>query len=352
MSTLPTHDPAHQSPRVLVIRRDNIGDLVCTTPLLAAIRHRYPQAWIAVLANSYNAPVLEGNPDIDAVFAYEKAKHSGKGRLRTALERIGFILRLRRLRLDAVVIASPEFHKRTARLAHSLGARQVIGFAPAQGRSPLLDVVVDAGGVAQLTEVERVFRLAPALAIDGAPPPLRVVAPESERGRVRAALAAKGIDASTPPIAIHISARKPSQRWPVERFASVMRELHARYGVAFVLFWAPGAADNPTHPGDDAKAAALVAELRDLPLLPWPTQSLAELIAGLDVCSHAILADGGAMHIAAGLGKPLVCLFGDSDAARWRPWGVPHVLLQPPSRDVNDIAVAEVVSAYEALRTR
>ncbi|MBI3715416.1 MAG: hypothetical protein HY255_05435 [Betaproteobacteria bacterium] len=43
---------------LLVIRRDNIGDLVCTTPLLAALRTHFPQARIEVLANSYNAPVL------------------------------------------------------------------------------------------------------------------------------------------------------------------------------------------------------------------------------------------------------------------------------------------------------
>ncbi|MBM3273219.1 glycosyltransferase family 9 protein, partial [Candidatus Kaiserbacteria bacterium] len=47
-----------QPRRILVIRRDNIGDLICTTPLLAALRKQWPHAWIGVLANSYNAPIL------------------------------------------------------------------------------------------------------------------------------------------------------------------------------------------------------------------------------------------------------------------------------------------------------
>ena len=59
----------------LIIRRDNIGDLVCTTPLLTALRARYPNAWIGVLANAYNAPALQHNPDIDEIFAYQKRKH-------------------------------------------------------------------------------------------------------------------------------------------------------------------------------------------------------------------------------------------------------------------------------------
>ena len=57
---------------ILIIRRDNIGDLVCTTPLIAALRKRYSKASIGVLANSYNAPVLDGNSDVDDLYAYSK----------------------------------------------------------------------------------------------------------------------------------------------------------------------------------------------------------------------------------------------------------------------------------------
>jgi heptosyltransferase-3 len=67
------------TPKILVIRRDNIGDLVCTTPLIAALRQRFPQGWIGALVNSYNAPVLDSNPDLDEVFVYTKAKHRGRG---------------------------------------------------------------------------------------------------------------------------------------------------------------------------------------------------------------------------------------------------------------------------------
>jgi hypothetical protein len=52
----------------------------------------------------------------------------------------------------------------------------------------------------------------------------------------------------------------------------------------------------------------------------------------------------------AGLGLPIVCLFGNSGAQRWRPWGVPYRLLQKPSADVADIGVGEVVAAFNALR--
>ena len=84
--------------RILVIRRDNIGDLVCTTPLLAALRERYPAAHIAALVNSYNAAVLDGNPHVDEVHRYTKLKHRSPGESAAAivLARLKMMARLRR----------------------------------------------------------------------------------------------------------------------------------------------------------------------------------------------------------------------------------------------------------------
>jgi ADP-heptose:LPS heptosyltransferase len=85
-------------------------------------------------------------------------------------------------------------------------------------------------------------------------------------------------------------------------------------------------------------------------VIPRPTQTLPELIAALTECDALICADGGAMHLGAGLGLPIVCLFGNSGATRWHPWGVPYRLLQKPSFDVADIGVDEVVTAFNALK--
>jgi ADP-heptose:LPS heptosyltransferase len=41
---------------------------VCTLPLIAALRPQVSQARLDVLVNSYCAPVLAGNPDIDHLY--------------------------------------------------------------------------------------------------------------------------------------------------------------------------------------------------------------------------------------------------------------------------------------------
>ena len=156
--------------------------------------------------------------------------------------------------------------------------------------------------------------------------------------------------APTLTIGIHVSARKPSQRWSAERFAKTMQTLTAQGPARFLLLWSPGAEDNPLHPGDDAKAKDVLERVgADTAVIPRPTQTLPELIAALAECNAMICADGGAMHIGAGLGLPIVCLFGNSGATHWRPWGVHYRLLQKPSLDVSDIGVDEVVSAFASL---
>jgi heptosyltransferase-3 len=155
----------------------------------------------------------------------------------------------------------------------------------------------------------------------------------------------------TPPriIGIHISARKPSQRWPAEQFIELIQNFPTTPGTAFLLLWAPGSASDPKHPGDDEKAAAIRSQLTSYPVVPVPTQKLDELIGALALCDNVICADGGAMHIAAALGKPIVCLFGHSSTDQWRPWGVPYALLQKDSHQVADISVEEVLHSIKTL---
>lgn len=338
-----------KSPRILVIRRDNIGDLVCTTPLLHSLRERYPQAWIGVLANSYNAPTLEGNPDIDQVIAYRKHKHGGVGRLEGLIERLHILRLLRSLQLDAVLVATPAWQPRTIALARWMKPRRLIAFVPAGQRARGVTDPIPLESVAGLSEAEQVQAAAPLLGLPAtSPPPPVVVADPAALARLTSILAAAA-PARGPRVGFHISARKPSQRWPVERFAQAIRQLHSTEGIRPIVLWAPGQADSPTHPGDDERADELRALLGDCPALFLPTHSLRELIAALALCDRLVMADGGAMHLAAGLSKPIVCLFGQSDAIRWRPWGVPHRLLQTSSQDVRDISVGDVLDAYHAL---
>ncbi|MHB8536365.1 MAG: glycosyltransferase family 9 protein, partial [Sulfuricaulis sp.] len=293
----------------------------------------------------------ENNPDIDEVYAYTKAKHRAPGQsvLGVYWDRLRLMRSLRRQRFDYAIIAAPHFLPRVLRLARAIGPQHILGFTePGRRGAEHIDMGVPYTLPRPLHEAEDIFRLLTPLGIAGEPPAMRIFPEATAVARVQAALREKDL-APDKIIGVHISARKPLNRWPAEKFAALIRRLREKHAAAFMLFWSPGSAANPLHPGDDEKARQIMGALGDVPILAYPTDRLDQLIAGLSLCRAVVCSDGGAMHIAAALDKPILCFFGKSDRTRWYPWRARHVLLQPSSLNVADIGVDEAASAFERL---
>lgn len=342
----------NKSPRILITRRDNIGDLICTTPLLHAVRERYPDAYVAVLVSSYNQAVLNGNPDIDEVFVYLKRQHKshGYGLIGLLLHRWRLIRTLRRHRFDYILLANGGW-----RYARQLGGKTLIGFRERDNpdsKQPDVVVTVPNGGLDD-HEVSKVARLGEAIGVPGALGRLWLFPAADSVRSVREELKIRGWDAEKPSIAVHISSRQPVQRWAEASFVDLIRGVLRHYPYQVLLLWSPGAENDPMHPGDDEKAARIMLALSDLRsrVFPCATECIEDLVATLSLVEQMVCSDGGAMHVAAALGKPVLCFFGHSSRIEWHPWQVPYVLLQPETRVVKDISVDEALAGFAKLQT-
>ncbi|MBT7461726.1 MAG: glycosyltransferase family 9 protein, partial [Waddliaceae bacterium] len=59
----------------IVVRMPNwLGDIIMATPVLEDLRERFPEANIVAMCQSNGAAILEGNPFIDEIFAYQRPK--------------------------------------------------------------------------------------------------------------------------------------------------------------------------------------------------------------------------------------------------------------------------------------
>lgn len=334
--------------KILVIRRDNIGDLVCTTPLLSCIAQQLPGVTLDVLANEYNYQVLEGNADVRRVWVYKKAKHRKRGQsvFGAWLDSIRLLLKIRRESYDYILIASPGFQASAERFAKYAGGKSVAGYRH-KGSTVTLGLPEELAGVGH--EVEATLRVASLLGISTeVTPELKVTPSHGLREHFLNQLGTF----NGPTIALHISARKPSQRWSTSNFAELARELCQTYGARILLFWSPGAVNDPAHPGDDEKAIELLEKCADIPVVSVKTDNLRELIAALSVAESYIGSDGGAMHLAAGLGLPIIAMFGASNTQRWRPWCKNFICLQPVSMNVSDVSVNDVIESWKTLQKK
>ena len=304
---------------ILIIRRDNIGDLLCTTPLFRALKDQLKVDRLDVVTNAYVAPVLKGSTFIDALYIYHKLKHGHTSFFKVIIERLRLIFTLRQQHYDYILA----FDQRALNLTRFLRKTNVL--------TPIQDWT-------NQTEVERVWELGQRLGLKGMPGslvlPLHLYYQSSDKKNSQT-------------IGIHISARRIKQQYPITKWATLIRQLHEMDPkLTFHIFWSPGDAQNPMHPGDDEKANTLKNILKDFPIQFIPTTTLESLMEGMQTCGSMIMCDGGAMHIAAALNRPIVALFGDSNPKRWRPWGVPTTVMQSETKHVKDIKPSKIVDAW------
>lgn len=340
--------------RILVIRRDNIGDLVCTTPAIAALRKHYPDAEIGALVNSYNAEVLRGNPNVDHVFIYQKLKHAGNlaSRFKALNQRLKLIAQLRGWKPDVTILAKASYDRHGLNFARQIGAKNIIGYVPddlGQAKG-LPDIRLATPEFMAVHEVEAVNGLLKPLGVEDALGPLQVFPNTNAIDLLKA-----HIPAATKHIALHISAREPERRWGNDNFITLAKHiLQTQPESQVLLFWSPGKADDPHHPGDDEAAAQLMQAVQSDRLIPMPTQNLTELIAALSLCDTFIGTDGGAMHLAVGLNKKILALFENlpQKLKHWYPWQVNNQLIHSqdaPSPNIDQITQNQVIQALDIL---
>ena len=122
--------------KILVIKRDKLGDLLLATPMLAHLRASLPQAEIHLLANDYNAWVVDGNTDIDLRWVYRRVRSDGRVSLSAALQFMTQGYALRRERFDWTIVANGEDSPRAIARGLSIHARRTIAYCDDASKYP------------------------------------------------------------------------------------------------------------------------------------------------------------------------------------------------------------------------
>ncbi len=334
-------DPA-QVRKILVVRNDNIGDVVCTGPALDALRLAFPQAFIAAVVCTLAEGAISGHRALDQVWAYPKAKHRQAGPLRSLLLLGRVIRRARRERFDLVVAFRSSFSTSQGWIAYASAGRWRLG-PEARGKRARWGFYFNLPAVwppAGLHEVERCFHLLSHIRVDSLDKRLYLKVPEPAAAGAGAFLAERGLEREPGPVVVNITrwAYRPDRLWPAERYRALVAELAVRPGGVVV-----------THaPADRDWVAGLLAGLEPAPAV-YCSASLKEFSAMLARGRVVVTAEGGPMHLAAAVGRPLVVLWGkDTPQEVWRPWGAAHRIVGGRG-PVADISLEEVLAALEDL---
>ncbi|MBC7802874.1 MAG: glycosyltransferase family 9 protein [Candidatus Parcubacteria bacterium] len=313
--------------KVLVLKRDKLGDLLLTTPLLARLKEGLPQAETHLLANDYNSWVVAGNPHIDRLWVYRRVRHAGSISVSAAWQWLRQSLALRRERYDWVIIANGDESPRAIRRGLSLrGIRTVAHCVDASNYPGLSDPVApDASG----HEVERLLALLAPLGMP-APPAQgsrsahfpRYVLPAASADFAREWLAERGLSQGGY-VLLGLGARRPKKQPSTAQVLAWSAHVKAAWGLDTVFTWTPGKADDARYPGDD-EVAQPVLDARAPQIHPFrgPIPQALGLIWSARTC---LFPDSGLMHFAAASPGGVLGFFAESDVspspAQWAPRG-------------------------------
>lgn len=290
--------------KILLTRMKFIGDVVLTTPIIRTLRETYPDAYIAYLGDAKAVSLLEQNPYLNEIIAFDFSRKS-------LFYSLKMFLTLYAKKFDVVIdlFSNP----RSAVLSFSTMAKVRVG-GDARGRRRLYTHRVRDNGK-EKTAIEYHYQSLEMIGITPLHYATQIFLTDEEKKEAGRLLQSLGVDPSRKIVALHPGGTWPAKLWQKEKFAELARAL-AEKNIAVIL--TGGSADIPIV--DDVRLQSGALFLGSVPL-----RMLAAVYA---LCGAVVSNDCGAMHIAVAVGTPTVGIFGPGQDRIWFPYPAPHIALR------------------------
>jgi ADP-heptose:LPS heptosyltransferase len=314
-------------PRILLIRLERIGDVLVSTPVIRALRTRYPAGIIDLLLSRANYPVQDAvAPFVTRVWCYDKT-------IRSAL---ALMHALRRRRYDVIVDLVDNPSTTAQLIVRWCRPPAVVGLLhPESGlythAAPLLDR-------SSVHPVERLAQLLLPFGIDPRSQTLDICYPldPADLDQARDTL---GASLHPLRLGVNISGRGAGKNWGSANYIAVIEHLRRtdeRFAVS--VCGAPPDADQVKHVAESAGVQALPA-----------MKSFREFAAVVRAFDLFLTPDTAALHLAAAGKVPTVGMYRENpEVAPWLPYNTPNRLVSD-AQGIPAIGVDRVIAALEDL---
>jgi lipopolysaccharide heptosyltransferase II len=311
--------------KILLIRLDNLGDVLLTTPAFHAVKTALPESSLTLLTSPVGAQIAALDPDINDVIIYQAPWMDPWHKLPLDTQREQEMIAVLKARQFDGAIIFTSFRQSSlpaAYLCYLAGIPLRVA-ASIDGPGSLL-TTRHKHSEQIIHEVERGLNLVAALGIvPGSSEAerdmvLRVPAPALQTVSER--LVMLNSEQRRPVVVVHPGCSMPARTYPWEMFAEIVALLVDQLG-AFVAV--TGGPDE--HELVEKVLARVPEEQRHATVglagvLPFP-----EFCALIQSADLTITNNTGPMHVSAAVKTPVVALFAlTNPPEQWGPWHVPH----------------------------
>lgn len=321
---------------ILVIHLAKLGDMVCFTPALHAIRIHRPEVKVIVLGDAVNKELLQGSPDLDEYIVFDERRI------------FSIIQALRSRDIDVALVRGTGFVGLV--MALLAGIPFILTTRLVKGKSfatktydwllPFVSTVEASFGEYMPRQY---LKLLEPLDIFESDTQKRLAVSEAASEKAQAFLREHGIESGDLVVGISPSAGNKIKEWPVERFARVADHLIEAYGAKVIIIGGPRDRTLVDNVLKNMKHTMVA-----IPALGFSIEELKGLISQLKAF---ISVDTGPIYIAEAFGVPTVDIVGPVDEREQPPRGPFNRVVVPDRKEAEvHILNARLYDETEALR--
>jgi ADP-heptose:LPS heptosyltransferase len=332
--------PLENIHNILIIKQHNqMGDMLCSTPLFSTLRKYFPQAYITLVAGMDNFKVVQNHPVLNEIIVYHKLNFlSAPGEFRR------FYRKLHERKYDLAIVpatisvsVTSDLICRLSGARFRLGARMLNGMENPSGF--LYNLPVDLDWRKQKRhQIFRNLDLLKGIGIEAAfiPPSMGISSIDTNFADQ---FYFSHFSAQERVIGFHPGAGKVANQWPAERFARLADYLVQKYQVKILITSGP----------NDALPVEKMIQSMKSPYVLSENHTLQQVAALQKRLRLYVTNDTGTMHLALAVGVPVLALFGPTNFWEWGPFDKSHRCIQSPDGNINSITCDDVKSLADEI---
>jgi lipopolysaccharide heptosyltransferase II len=305
---------------LLCIRLDTLGDVVMMEPALRAVKQAVRSRKITLLTSPSGASVAPLIAAVDETLIFEAPWMKASAAANGGRETSGFIERLRSRKFDAAVIFTcfSQTPFPAAMICHLAGIPLRLAHCRENPYQLLTDWAPEREPEnGSRHEVQRQLDLVARIGAAVDDPRITLSVDSIDAKAALTKLRRTGFDPRQPWFAVHVGASAPSRRWPPDYFAKAADLMSRRLQVPIVF---TGTA------GDQELIRAVQAQMRRPSYSAAGRLNVGQMAGALAAARLLISNNTGPVHLAAGVGTPVVDLYALTNPQH-TPWQVPSRVL-------------------------
>ncbi|MBA4393846.1 MAG: hypothetical protein C0407_09870 [Desulfobacca sp.] len=305
----------HKIRRVLLVKLTSLGDVIHALPVAASLKKTFPFLKLHWVVEDRCAPLLENHPLLDSVIVYPRQEIQSLLLKRRYGQVLSLLKDLRRSLRALSVDLSIDLQglAKSALMVGMTWPSYRIGCFGLKEFSYLLSKSLPGAG--DLHAVDRNLKVAEFLGAGTGSPEFSIGIKEEEKIGAKDFFDKHGVSEGVRLVGFQVGASFPQKCWPLRKMVALIEQASKLPNVRVILF------------GDQTDRERLRPYLAQIPSRVINTAgelSLRRLMALISQCRLFVGADTGPLHLAVGLGLPVIALCGADDPKWTGPYGKRH----------------------------